>query len=331
MEREKTCQIGASFYVLYRGGDDSAARIGRLASGETTMPPSHDRLCKRLLRAFFPDLLRLATPAVAKRLRLGKVTFLDKELVEVDRREADLLALVGIRGGGLLLVHVEIEARARRKMPGRLRDYAHRIQTRYPGQLLSILVNLRGGAPGVQWAQGGGELSAPEISSFRYVSFGLAGCSAADYLTRPEPLAWALAALMVRHPMSRAEHKLACLRRIATAELGEDARILLADFVEAYLELTVDEATEYKRLDIRERKEGRAVWMTWSEKLKAEGQREGKREGMRQLLLLQLDRRFGPLPERIRQKVETITSVQRLTRIAEKLVTAGSLRELGIR
>jgi hypothetical protein len=292
------------------------------------MPPtSHDRLCKRLLRAFFPDLLRLAAPAVAKRLRLGQVAFLDKELVEVDRREADLLARMGIQGGGSLLVHVEIEARAGGRMPRRLRDYAFRIQTQYPGQLLSILVNLRGGEPGVRQVSVAGEISAPELSSFHYVAFGLSGCSASTYLKRPEPLAWALAALMQSPPMSRAEHKLATLRRIATAELREAERTLLVDFVEAYLELTGDDAEEYKRLDVRERKEERAVWMTWSEKLKAEGQKEG----MRELLLLQLDQRFGPLPEGIRQKVETISSLPRLTRIAGKVLTAGSLRELGIR
>jgi len=36
----------------------------------------------------------------------------------------------------------------------------------------------------------------PDFPGFGYVSFGLAGCEAADYLARPEPLAWALAAVM---------------------------------------------------------------------------------------------------------------------------------------
>jgi hypothetical protein len=287
----------------------------------------HDRLCKRLLRSFFPDLLRLVAPAVARRLVFGKMAFLDKELVDPGRKEADLLARIAIRRGGSLLVHVEIEARARRTMPRRLRDYAHRIQAQYPGQLLSILLNLRGGQAGIQRVREDGEIAAPELSSFRYIAFSLAGCSAAAYLKRPEPLAWGLAALMRPHPMSRAEHKLACLQRIAAADLSDEKSALLVDFVEAYLELTPEEAEEYKRLDIQERKEERAVWMTWSEKLKAEGQKEG----MRQVLLMLLDQRFGPLPDKIRQKVESTTSTQRLTRIAGKVLTAGSLRELGFR
>ncbi len=36
------------------------------------MPP-HDRLFKTILRAFFADLLRLATPGVAARALLAKI------------------------------------------------------------------------------------------------------------------------------------------------------------------------------------------------------------------------------------------------------------------
>lgn len=117
------------------------------------MPP-HDRLFKTILRAFFGDLLRLATPGVAARAILAKITFLDKELLTgADRREADLLARVPLRSGGSLLVHVEVEARARRRMPRRLRTYASRIQACYDGQVLSLVLYIRGGEPGVCWQE----------------------------------------------------------------------------------------------------------------------------------------------------------------------------------
>jgi hypothetical protein len=119
------------------------------------MPPDHDRLFKTLLRAFFPDFLRLVVPSLAERLDAARASFLDKELLaggSGGRREADLLANVPIRSGGVLLVHIEIEARARSRMPQRLRAYASRIQATYGGQVLSILVNLRGGPPGVHHA-----------------------------------------------------------------------------------------------------------------------------------------------------------------------------------
>ena len=291
------------------------------------MPP-HDRLFKSLLRAFLPDLLRLVAPGVAERLRLGRITFLDKELLAGDgrRREADLVARIPLRDRGTLLVHVEVEARARRSMPGRLRAYAHRIQTLYDGQLLTILVNLRGGPPGIQRMHPEEEI--PGLSSFQYIVFGLAGCDAADYLERPEPLAWALAAVMCSGSMSRAEHKLACLRRISAARLKQDQEICLVNFVEEYLLLTLEETEEYKILSARNPgRKGEAMWKPWSERMKD----EGKKEGMRELLLHLLTQRFGPLTEAVRGQVEAITSPRRLTSLAGKVLTAQSLHELGFR
>ena len=317
------------------------------------MPP-HDRLFKSLLRAFLSDLLRLVAPGVAERLRLGKVTFLDKELLveggRGGRREADLVARIPLRDKGDLLVHVEIEARAGRAMPRRLRAYALRIQSLYEGQLLTILLNLRGGPPGVHRVRLEGEIADPGLSSFQYIAFGLAGCAAADYLKRPEPLAWALAAVMRSGSMSRVEHKLACLRRIAATRLDRDRKLLLLNFVEEYLALTPDEADEYKILSTRNPgRKGDAMWMPWSERMKEEGRKEGirlgqekglekglhkgrvegEREGMRKLLLHLLAQRFGPLSEAVRNQVEAITSTRRLTSLAGKVLTARSLRDLG--
>jgi hypothetical protein len=301
------------------------------------MPPDHDRLFKTLLRAFFPDLLRLVVPGIARRLEPARASFLDKELLAAGlggRREADLLARVPVRGGGSLLVHVEIEARARSRMPQRLHGYASRIQAAYGGQVLSILVNLKGGKPGPHLMDLDGGLSSPELAPFRYVAFGLAGCPAADYLARSEPLAWALAALMSAGGARRAEHKLACQRRIAMARLPEDERIMLMDIVEAYLELTPEESEEYKILGASNHRRATAVWMTWSERMKEEGRKLGQQDGVRslqQVLLRVLDQRFGPLPERVLQQVEGIASLRRLTQLAERALTARSLRELRLR
>jgi hypothetical protein len=241
---------------------------------------------------------------------------------------------------------VEIEAWARRTMPQRLRTYAHRIQSLYAGQLLTVLLNLHGGSPGIRKMRLEGEVPDPELSSFQYIAFGLSGCAAADYLERSEPLAWALAAVMRSGAMSRAEHKLACLRRIAAARLGRDRELLLVNFVEEYLVLTPEQAEEYKLLSARnQNREGQAMWMPWSERMKEEGRKEGirlgqekglqkgqaqgEREGMRKLLLHLLVQRFGPLAEGVRSQVEAITSTRRLTSLAGQVLTAGSLQDLG--
>ncbi|HEY2740090.1 MAG TPA: hypothetical protein VGK45_16900, partial [Thermoanaerobaculia bacterium] len=254
------------------------------------MPIEHDRLFKTLLRTFFPGFLRLVVPDLAGRMDATRAIFLDKELLAEEpvrgNREADLLARVRVRNHGVILVHVEIEARAGPKMPDRLRKYAGRIQAAYGEQIL---------------------------------------CPGADYLAKPEPVAWALAALMSRGEESRAAYKLRCQSRIGEARMPDKQRIVLLDFVEAYLELTPPEAEEYKILSTRHRRRTRAMWMTWSERLKAEGTKEGlrlgkqegrklgkqerqlgKKEGLEEasrslqkVLLGLLDQRFGPLPESV--------------------------------
>jgi len=60
------------------------------------------------------------------------------------------------------------------------------------------------------------------------------------------------------------------------------------------------------------------------------GRREGRIEGIREVLLRLLAFRFGPLPDAVRSRVEEISSVARLNRLAEKVVVAGSLEEMGL-
>lgn len=51
-------------------------------------------------------------------------------------------------------------------------------------------------------------------------------------------------------------------------------------------------------------------------------------EGARQVLLGVLEQRFGPVPDETRQRIEKIRSVDRLTRLAQKVLTAKSLKSL---
>ena len=112
------------------------------------------------------------------------------------------------------LAAVEIEARAKPGMEVRLWRYKNQIQARYDTPVLSIVVYLKRGRPGVHLETREGCLG-PGFPELRYVSFGLEHCHAGEYLDRPEPLAWAFAALMDPGSWSRAELKVACLRRIA--------------------------------------------------------------------------------------------------------------------
>jgi hypothetical protein len=302
--------------------------------------PRHDSIFKGLLRSFFADLLTLAIPDLAARLDLAHPVLLDKEFFTPGgrRRELDLLVQVSFLGaaGPDLLIHVEVEARGRPGMGRRLWRYRKQIQAVYDSHVLSLVLDLARGRAGIQIQALDEDLLGGDLADFRYVTFGLAGCDPAEYLSRPEPLAWALAALMRRGTLSRPALKLACLSRIAAADLDEARRGLLVNCVETYLELNPEEAAEYAALcSVRENREVRAMATTWSERLEAKGREEGMQKGLqkglqalRKVLVTLLEQRFGPLSETTRAQVEAISSLERLTRLSERALTVRSLAAL---
>jgi hypothetical protein len=294
------------------------------------MPP-HDPLFKSLFRTFFAGLLRLVAPDLAGRLDLATVEFLDKELISTaprDHRVVDLLAKVPLRSrdGRFLLIHVEIENRSRRGMGKRLRDYQRSIQARHEDPVLSIVVYLTGGKAGICEEVLDGDLASPGLASFRYLSFGLSRCSASEHLENPEPLAWALAALMHRGDWSRAELKRRCLTRIAEASLPETQRVELVNCIETYVKLTPEEAEEFSLLGIPETRRMHAMLyrLSWKDEMILEGRTQGARE----TLLFLLEKRFGPVPDSVRSRIDSIRSFDRLNRLAYKAATAKTLKGL---
>jgi hypothetical protein len=111
--------------------------------------PAHDPLLKELLRTFFLGFIALTAPQIEP----SSCQFLDKELAFAGgrrgRREVDLVARVLLVEGGSLLVHVEIEAQFRAAMARRLWRYYLLLEARLGEPAVSILVNLRGGPPGL--------------------------------------------------------------------------------------------------------------------------------------------------------------------------------------
>lgn len=316
----------------------------------------HDQLFKELIGAFLPDFLDLVAPGPALRLDLSRWKLLDKEAFtdwpKGRRRELDLLVEVPLREKeDRALVHVEIEARSRPEIGYRLAGYYMQLRLRHGRPVVPILACLRRGRPGVALETVSDDELGPEIGCFRFYAFGLEGCRAEDYLSRSEPLAWALAALMRPGDLSRAEHKMACLRRIAGARLDELRRFLLVNCVETYLKLEGRDAAEFEALRERdEDEEVRIMRMTWADEMKAIGREEGmargmavgkqegvqegieigREEGIRKTVLRLLGRRFGPLTEEVRRRVEEIRSIDRLNQIVDQILVARSLEELGL-
>ena len=313
----------------------------------------HDQFFKNLLQEFFGDLLRIVAPELAPRLRVEEPTFLESELFtsfpEGRRRQLDLVARVEALEGEpeVVLVHVEIERRARKAMGLRLLDYAMQLWLEHHRPVVPIVLYLRGGKPDIIREEVRLEISGQRFLSFWYLAFGLSKSDAARYLARPEPLAWGLAGLMRRGEMTAARHRLACLEPIAAAELTDRQRYLLVDCVETYVQLDGAAQEEYETLLAdRGNEEVATMELTWAGRIAHEaresalkegiekglekGLEKGREEGKRDLLLEQLERRFGPLPQATVKRVRALTSSEELSRLAARVLDAPSLEDLGL-
>jgi hypothetical protein len=306
----------------------------------------HDQLFKELLQEFFADFVQIVLPKIAPRLRLDRATFLDKETFtdtpEGEHRLLDLVAQVETTDGEeeLLLVHVEIEARARPKLMGRrMWRYAMQLWLREHRHVVPIVLYLRGGQPGVQEITVEHRFADHQLASFTYWAFGLSHSQAADYLDRPETLAPALAALMDPGALSIPRHRIECLRRVGRVQLDDAKRFLLVNIVETYVQLDEAAQREYERLLAAEpNEEVKIMEMSWAETKIAEGMEKGlekglekgRMEGIRSSVMDLLERRFGPLTERTKERVLAVSSAEELSGIFHRAIDARSLEEIGL-
>ena len=106
--------------------------------------------------------------------------------------------------------------------------------------------------------------------------------------------------------------------------------MLLLDTVQTYLELKGAEAERFDRLEKREFKEVGDMGLTWAGKIEAKGWAEGSLAATRRLVIRQLEHRFGPLPEKVRRRMEGLDDQQELDRLSERLLDVSSLSELGL-
>ncbi len=185
------------------------------------------------------------------------------------------------------------------------------------------------------------------LNTFHYDILGLSGAPAEPFLARPEPLAWAFAALMRPGDLvSPAELRFACLRRIVAAKkLSENRRFLLFNFVATVIESDRGTADEYDELFARaDNREVRTHMMTWAQKIETkgyesgrqqgrqegrqEGRHQGRQQGMQEIVLGLVEERFGPLADAVASKIRAIDSATRLTELAKKMAVVESLAEL---
>jgi hypothetical protein len=221
-------------------------------------------------------------------------------------------------------------------------DYWWHLRNKHDFPVLPIGLYLRVGLDGVGWSRYAESFWGDELVNFRYDYVGLPALDAEEYVQRPLVLAAALAALMRVPPDRRAALKAEAEQRVAVSRENDFRRYLLTECIDAYLPLEGAQLEEYNRLLDREPfREARAMTRTRYEQALETGIEQGIQRGIergieqgiergqRTLLLRQLTLRFGPLEESVRQRLEALP-VDRLDDLAEKVLTATSLRDLGL-
>lgn len=213
---------------------------------------------RELFQAFVGDYLRIAEPDSADHFLLDQARCLVLDVADwtdQERNEIGAVAEVPTRRGEVVtvLIQPEPEPRGPAQTAERFGRYFLALEARWTQPVLLSAVYLRGGRPGVNLESAAvGKVFGTEVLRIFYTAFGLAECRGDYYLERPEPLAWALAALMSPVRRSRAEHKLACLRRIEEADLPEAKRSLLVACVEEWMEMRPEDRDEFLALRRRQ-------------------------------------------------------------------------------
>lgn len=318
------------------------------------MTTKYDQVTKELLTTYPTPFLRLAAPRLAERIDPGTIALAPEEHYPGSptgrERRPDLVSRALAKAGkdgsdeGEVLLHAEIELRYRTAKVPKLLDYHRGLSLEYGLSVHTLVLYLRGGPPGAQDLVYEERSLGRVVASVGYYSLGLSRMSAAEALASPEPLAWALAALMrPAKGQSRAQLGLACVRRIADASSDLDRReqnLLFRyvwvcgrfegkdaeEFDTILAELDDDDEVEEMKMSMMEfwTREARAE--ARKEAL-AEGMEKGRKEGEASLLKRLLRRRFDQLPRWIDQRLKK-ASRRELEAWAERVLDAKRLEDV---
>jgi len=163
------------------------------------------------------------------------------------------------------------------------------------------------------------------VLRFEYDAVGLPDLEAEEYRDRANPLAPALSALMRPGPAGRLAQKMQALRRVLLSDVDEARKSLLVNVIETYLPLSATEALQFEALMGQEQAEEAREMLTIYEE---RGIIKGILRGKRDMLLRQLRRRFGDLPEHLEARVRSIEAPDELDDLLDRFVDARSLDEM---
>ncbi len=295
----------------------------------------HDQRFKRLIQMFLAELFEAFFPAWFGRFDFKGATWLEQEVFldppQGERRVIDLVARLPLKPKSdettiaqeLALIHIEVEAEET-TVPLRKRFYDsyQALRRKHDLPVLPVAIFLRVGLEGT------GQLCYEErfdellVLSFAFEYVGLPALDAEAHLNGLNMLAVALSALMRAPRHLREELALEASDRIEKSNLDIAKKYFLIECVQAYAPMDKAQRERFDRLLRTPRYQGvQNMIKTWSE--------QAREEAVQQLVRRQLTKQFGPLSSAVQQKLAELP-LKRVEEIGEELLTAASLRDLGL-
>jgi len=231
-----------------------------------------------------------------------------------------------------------VQSERREDVPYRMWEYYSLLRLRKKLRVYPIVVFLAPGTGGLVSESYGEEMFGKRILDFVYEAIGLPDLSAEAYTERDEPLAVSLSALMHSAEGNRIKRKLQAMQRLGSANLDDARTWLLAYVVDKYLVLTEEENEEMNQLmsfDLESPERFKIGLMNSWEKAGwdrgiEQGIERGIERGKHDLIVRQIRRKFGEQPTQLIDQVMAIDDDSRLDDLAERLITAATIDDLGL-
>jgi predicted transposase YdaD len=303
----------------------------------------HDRLFKELLETFFVEFVELFFLEAYKAMDLEHIKFLQQELftdvTRGDKHIVDILVETRLKGEpGIVLVHVENQAKAQSDFAERMFIYFSRLYQKHRCRILPIAVF---SYPEIQDEPDGFKIEFPfmPVLDFYFLTLELKKHNWRDYIQSNNPVAAALLSKMGYQKQERVQVKLEFLRMLINMELDLARMTLLTGFFETYLRL---DETEEKQLEeemgkMDEKEANRMIEITtsWEEKGRVKGRKEGKTEGRTEgivegqanILVRLLKKKFSNMSVEMENQVRSLPA-EKLQELAEAIFDLETIEEV---
>ncbi|ABO49108.1 conserved hypothetical protein [Desulforamulus reducens MI-1] len=296
-----------------------------------TVPTDHDRLFKELLENYFVKFMELFFKEASYFIDFSHLKFLSQEVftdVTVgEKRAIDILVETKLKDEKqVILVHVESQSYVQKEFAERMFIYFSRLYEKYRCKVLPITVfsyDKMNDEPDT-FELG---FSFLDVLKFNFYKLELRKLNWREFIKSNNPVAAALLSKMGYRKEEKVQVKLEFLRMLTRLKLDPARAELIGGFFHSYLKLNQQEEEQFeqevRRLGKKEAEIIMQITTPWHEK----GRMEGKLEGQLALVLRQLKKRFGEVPEDIEKLIKSLNT-DKLEEVGEALFDINNIDEL---